>query len=72
MSKITKDTRVSVRLSQRKKDKFFRVCHENGLIPSILITRWIDVFVKKSNKYKVDFSKIQSAATERVIDRLNR
>ena len=67
-AKSNKDSRLEIRISKKKKDKFYEVCEANGLCPSILIERWINRFINVSKQSKVQFKEIYSATTERIAE----
>ena len=41
---MSKDTRISIRLSKEDKKQFYKICATYGLCPSKLIERWIHRF----------------------------
>ena len=68
MKNKTKDSRIEIRISKSKKEKFYNVCEANGLCPSILIERWINRFINNSKQNKIQFKEIYSATVERIAE----
>ena len=66
--KEEKNTRIGIRISEKKKKQFYEICEKNGLCPSVLINRWIHRFILNSKKNKIDFKEIYSAHVERMVD----
>lgn len=64
--KEEKNTRIGIRISEKKKKQFYEICEMHGLCPSVLINRWIHRFILNSKKNKIDFKEIYSASSERL------
>lgn len=68
MKNKTKDSRIEIRISKSKKEKFYNICEANGLCPSVLIERWINRFINNSKQNKIQFKEIYSATVERIAE----
>ena len=68
MKKLNKDSRIGIRINSKEKERFYKVCEDYGLSPSLLIERWINRFINNSKKNKIDFKEIYSAASEKLCD----
>lgn len=63
-----KDSRIGIRINKKEKERFYMLCEEYGLTPSLLIERWINRFINSSKKNKIDFKEVYSAASERLVE----
>ena len=65
---MKKDSRLGIRINQKEKEKFYKLCESHGLTPSLLIERWIYRFIQLSKKNKIDFREVYSASAEKMVE----
>jgi antitoxin component of RelBE/YafQ-DinJ toxin-antitoxin module len=62
-----KDARMEIRLEKEEKEKFYKICDENGLVPSRVVNIWIKRFNAKSRK-RVVYDEVYHASIERMVE----
>ena len=65
---MKKDSRLGIRINQKEKENFYKLCESHGLTPSLLIERWIHRFIQLSKKNKIDFREVYSASAEKMVE----
>ena len=63
-----KDARIDIRLRREDKRKFYKVCDQYGLCPSVVLERWIHRFVLNSKQIKIMYDGVVLHPKQEVFD----